>query len=135
MSDSEETDDAGATHGPIDSAKNVIESVLGLFEKRFELAATELQEEKYRLVDLLVRLAVVGVLGLMALIVMTILLIVLSWDTVARPYVIVGLALAYGISAWRCYVSLKRSVEDGPSPFSATVDELRKDREWFQRKS
>ena len=132
MSESEEP---RPSHGPIDSAKNVIESVLGLVEKRFELVAVEFQEEKYRLVDQLVRLAVVGVLGLMALFVGTIFVIVVTWDTAARLYVIFGLAVVYGMAAWRSFVSLKRAVEDAPKPFSATVEELRKDREWFQKKS
>lgn len=132
MSDSE---DPKPSHGPLESAKNVLESVLGLFEKRFELAAVELQEEKYRLIDQVVRLLIVAVLGLMALIVATIFLIDIAWDTGARHYVIVGLALVYGVSSWRGFVALRRSVEDSPPPFSATVDELRKDREWFQKKN
>ena len=132
MRDSEEPK---SSHGPLDSAKNVLESVLGLFEKRFELAAVELQEEKYRLIDQVVRLLIVAVLGLMALIVATIFLIDIAWDTGARHYVIVGLALVYGVSSWRGFVALRRSVEDSPPPFSATVDELRKDREWFQKKN
>jgi uncharacterized membrane protein YqjE len=94
-----------------------------------------LQEEKYRLIDQVVRLLIVAVLGLMALIVATIFLIDIAWDTGARHYVIVGLALVYGVSAWRGFVALRRSVENSPPPFSATVDELRKDREWFQKKS
>ncbi len=131
MSESEEP---RSSRGPLESARNVLESVLGLVEKRLELAAAELQEEKYRLVDQLVRLAVVGVLGLMSLFVTTIFVIVVTWETGARLYVIFGLAVAYGVAAWRGIVSLKRAVEESPDPFSATVEELRKDREWFQKK-
>ncbi len=130
-----EPEESGPSRGPLESAKNVIESVLGLVERRVELAAAELQEEKFRLVDHLFRLAVVGVLGLMAMFVATIFVIVVTWDTAARLYVIFALAAAYGVAAWRCYGSLKRAVEESPDPFSATVEELRKDREWFQKKN
>ena len=115
------------------SARNVMESVLGLFGKRFELAATELQEEKYRLIDQLFRAIMVGVLALMALMMISFLIIVVSWDTAARIYVIAGLALLYGIAGWRVFVTLRQKLEDSPKPFAATVDEIRKDAEWFQK--
>lgn len=132
MSESEEPNPTGS---PLSSAKSVLESVLGLVEKRFELAAVEFQEEKHRMVEQLVRLAVVGVLGLMSLFVASIFVIVVTWDTAARLYVIFGLAVAYGLATWRGFAALRRVVEESPDPFSATVEELRKDREWFQKKN
>lgn len=112
-----------------------MDSVLGLLGKRFELAAIELQEEKYRLVDQLFRVIVAGVLGLMSLIMASFFLIVICWDTGARYHVIAGLAVVYGVAAWRSFVVLKRKLEKGPTPFAATIDEMRKDREWFQKQS
>jgi uncharacterized membrane protein YqjE len=121
-------------HGPIGSAKILLESVVGLFSKRFELVTVELQEEKYRLIDQLLRGIAIGVLGLMSLMMLSFLIIVVCWDTAARLYVIMGLAVVYGLGAWRVYSKLKQRLETDTSPFSATVEELKKDAKWFQKR-
>jgi uncharacterized membrane protein YqjE len=131
---SDDAEDHSA-HGPVESARNVLESVVGLLSKRFELATVELQEEKYRAIDQLLRVVMIGVFGLMSLMMLSFLVVVLSWDTGARLYVILGLVVAYALAAWRVYVSLQRKLEQSPDPFSATVGELRKDAEWFRNKS
>lgn len=131
MSDEEEP----SRSGPVDAVRDVLQSFWGLLEKRFELAATEFQEQRHRLVRQLVWLAAIAVLGLMALFTGTCLVIALTWDTAARSWVIAALALAYAAGAGWCLFTLRRIMAQSPPPFSATIEEFRKDREWFQKKS
>jgi uncharacterized membrane protein YqjE len=131
MSESEESPQSS----PMDAARDAFQSFWSLVEKRLELAATEFQEQRHRFINQLVWIAVIVVLALMALFSGTILLITLTWDTPARVWVIGGLTLTYaGGAAW-CLSVLKRIVAQSPPPFAATLEEFRKDREWFQKKS
>jgi uncharacterized membrane protein YqjE len=132
MSDDSESQ---SSRGPVESARNILESVVGLLSKRFELATLELEEEKHRAIDQLLRVVLVAVFGLLSLMMLSFLIIVVCWDTAARLYVISGWVITYALAAWRVYLSLRRKLENGPTPFSATVDELRKDVEWFRKKS
>ena len=132
---SETEKNPSASHGPIESAKNILDSVIGLLEKRLELASVELQEEKYRLFDQLFRAIVAGVLILMALIMVSFLIVVLCWDTNARIYVIGGLAVFYTSGAGWMFSVLRKRLAESPTPFSSTIEEIRKDREWFQNRN
>ncbi len=131
MNDTEEP----ARAGPIDAARDALQSFWALLEKRLELAATELQEQRHRFINQLVWIAAIVVLALMALFTATILIIALTWDTAARNWVIAGLALAYAGGATWSALALRRFVAQSPPPFEATIEEFRKDREWFQKKS
>lgn len=131
MIDEEET----SRSGPIGAVRDVLQSFWLLLEKRFELAATEFQEQRHRLMSQLVWLAVITVLGLMALFTGTCLIIALVWDTAARDWVMAGLTIFYAGGTTWCLVTLKRIVEQNPPPFSATIEEFKKDREWFQKNS
>ena len=120
---------------PLDTARDALQSFWSLLEKRLELATTEFQEQRHRLINQVVWIAAIVVLALMALFTGTILIITLTWDTAARVWVIAALALAYaGGAAW-CVSVLKRIVAQSPPPFAATIEEFRKDREWFQKKN
>jgi uncharacterized membrane protein YqjE len=121
--------------GPMAAAREALQSFWTLLEKRLELAALEFQEQRYRWTNQIAWLAAVVVLGLMALFTLTILIIVLTWNTGARIWVIGFLVLAYGSGAAWCFLTLKRIVAQSPPPFAATIAEFKKDREWFQQKS
>lgn len=121
--------------GPIGAVRDVLESFWSLLEKRFELAATEFQEQRHRLMIQITWLGIIVVLGLMALFTGTFLIIALTWDTPARNWVITALTALYaGGTAW-CFFTLKKLMDQSPPPFSATIEEFKKDREWFQKKS
>lgn len=131
MSEDAETRGAGA----LASAREILHSIWGLLEKRLELATTELEEERHRLISLLVYIAVFALLGLLALFTGTLLVIALTWGTGARYWVIAGLTLAYGAGAAWGFTSLKRRLAQSPPPFAATLEEFKKDRAWFQEKN
>lgn len=131
MMDEEQT----SRSGPIGAVRDVLQSFWSLLEKRCELAATEFQEQRHRLTIQLTWLGVIVVLALMALFTGTILIIALTWETAARNWVIAALTALYtGGAAW-CLFTLKKLVAQSPPPFSATIEEFKKDREWFQKKS
>jgi uncharacterized membrane protein YqjE len=119
--------------GPMDGARDALKSFWSLLESRLELAAVEFQEQRNRLLVQFAWLAGGAVLGLMALFAGTFLLIALTWETAARNWVIAGLALAYSGGATWCLVRLKRMIAASPPPFASTIEEFRKDREWFRR--
>lgn len=129
MSEPDSTPPPGMT----DSARNAMDSALGLMQKRLELAALELEEEKQRLLDSLFRIVVIAVLSLMALFMASFFVVLLCWETPARLWSVVLLSLGYAAGAWRGFVVLKRRLENSPTPFAATIEEFKKDREWFQK--
>ena len=110
------------------SLRRLLDSALALVQNRFQVFTVELQEEKIRLVDLLLRAVVVVVLGFMTLIAATALLVVGLWDT-SPVAVLAVVTLAYGLTAAGIGYSLKQRLQRGPPPFAVTLAEFKKDRE------
>lgn len=131
MMDEEQT----SRSGPIGALRDVLQSFWSLLEKRCELAATEFQEQRHRLTIQLTWLGIIVVLALMALFTGTVLIIALTWETAARNWVIAALTALYAGGATWCLFTLKKLMDQSPPPFSATIEEFKKDREWFQKKS
>jgi uncharacterized membrane protein YqjE len=96
--------------------------------------AVELQEEKVRALDLLLRAAVVIVLSLLALVAGTATLVVALWET--SPVLVLGLVtLAYGLGAAILGLGIRKRLRQGPKPFAGTIEEFRKDRECFGKRN
>lgn len=114
--------------------RRLSDSVLALVQHRLELFAVELQLEKVRALDVLVRAAALVILGLLTLVAGTATLVVALWDT--SPVLVLALVtLCYGAGAAGVAFSLRRRLHAGPKPFSGTLEELRKDRACFGKKS
>jgi uncharacterized membrane protein YqjE len=112
------------------------DSVLALLGVRLELAALELQEEKVRLLDLLLRLAVCIVLGTLVLLSATALVVVI-FVRVFHYSPVITLAVitaVYGLAALALWWDLQRRVNTAPPPFADTLAELKKDSELFRDK-
>jgi uncharacterized membrane protein YqjE len=116
------------TGGWLDPLRRIGESLLGLIRSRFELFAVELQEEKLRLLNLLVWLGIAVTLGAAGLLVGVGALAIWLWNTTGYPGLI-ALALAALAVAAGVLSSLRRRIRTGPPPFAATVAEFRKDSE------
>lgn len=120
--------------GLFDSLRGLLDAALGLVQRRVELLALELQEEKTRALDLVVRAAALVVLGLLTLVAATATLVVALWST--SPVLVLSLVtLAYGLGAAGLALGLRRRLRDGPKPFAGTIEEFRKDRECFGKRS
>ncbi|MBK9137379.1 MAG: phage holin family protein [Verrucomicrobia bacterium] len=114
--------------------RRTVSAGLGLVQTRLELFAVELQQEKWRLVDLLLRTALIIILGILTLglVTATIVYVLWGWSPLGA---LLGLALVYGAATGLVAWSIQRSLKSGPKPFSGTLNELKKDRECLSDKT
>lgn len=124
-------DTAVQPRGVLASAKALVGTLIAIVATRVEILATELEEERLRLSSVAAWAACTLMFLALALIFLSVLVIVVFWDDhrilaascVTLVYLILG-----GISARQLMTRLSR-----PSPlFSATLEELRKDRAGLQ---
>lgn len=119
--------------GWLDSARSTADSLLGLVQNRFELAGVELQEEKIRLLNLLVWLAVAIALGTAGLLIGMGALALFLWDKAGYAGLI-GLALVALAGGAGILHTIHRRIHTARPPFAQTVAEFRKDRECLGRR-
>ncbi len=124
---------ADSSPGLFSSVKRLLNTALAGVENRIELFLVELREERSRVFEILLLGCAAGVLGFLALVTVTVTLVVIFWDS-ARVPVLVALSAGYSLATlgalWRLMVRLRNW-----SSFSATLDELKKDRACFEEKS
>lgn len=115
------------------SLRRLRDSFFALAQSRVELAALELQEEKLRLLDVLLRAAGFMALSILALLSATALLVVLFWEH--HPVLIIALiTAAYALGAVLLWLDLKKRLDSAPPPFADTLAEFKKDAETLQAK-
>lgn len=117
--------------GPAGSARLIAIRVLQLLTTRVELLAVELQEERRWLVSVLLLLAVsllAGLVGMLFLLGALVLALPADWRAAGAG----GLGFILAAAGVGILLRLRRRLRDRPSPFSATVAELKRDREWIQ---
>jgi len=103
-----------------------------LVEQRLRLLGAELQEEKWRAVEAIVWLALALGLGALALLVASLAVVLSVWpDPQARILALVALALLYGLGALGAFLRMRKRVMGEGMPFSDTVAEFQRDREWL----
>ncbi|MFR0688241.1 phage holin family protein [Enterobacterales bacterium AE_CKDN230030158-1A_HGKHYDSX7] len=103
-------------------------AVLGLLHGHVELLGIELQEQKTRTVQMLLMAGLALVFALLLLVALSVLVLILFWDSY-RLQAAIGLCLFYVGGSLLCAWRLHRLVSDESSPFSATLEELARDRE------
>ncbi len=122
--------DRAPSSGLRDSLGRLAEASFALFRTRAELAALEFAEQREHAKQRALLLAVAGVGFTMAWIAGCALIVAYFWDThrLMALIVIAAAHLAVGIGAlWRLDVRRRSD----PRPFSATLSELERDREWL----
>ena len=119
--------------GVFSAVRRLLNTALAGVENRIELFLVELREERFRVFDVLLLGCAGAMLGFMALLTVTVTLVVIFWDS-ARVQVLVALSTGYSLATigvfWRLKVVLRNW-----SSFSATLDELKKDRACLEEKS
>ena len=124
----EEGAPAGQAPGLLQSLRNLLATLVALLQTRLELLATEVEEERLRIGQVLLWSCVALVFLVLGAVMLTLFLVVLFWDT-HRVLVSGLLALSYlaiGVAAAR----MARSKAQARSRlFSASLAELGKDRE------
>lgn len=114
--------------GWLESLRRIGESLLALLRSRFELFTVEWQEEKLRLLNLLIWLGLAAAIGVAGVFVAMMALAFWLWATAGYAGLI-GLAAAALAVAFAILWSIRRKIQTGPTPFAHTVAEFRKDGE------
>lgn len=122
------SEDAGKASGLFASARRLSGSMLGLLQSRLELFALDLQEEKLRAGQLLLWLTLVIALLGAALLLAVGTLALFLWQTIGYAGLVGLTAVLFATVAW-VVMLIRRRILFGPSPFSASVAEFRKDME------
>ena len=120
--------------GLFDSLRRLGDSVLALAHRRLELASLELQEEKYRLIDLMLRAALLVVLGILTLVSATALVVVIFWER-SPVAALAIITVLYALATLMVARSLRATIITSPPPLSDTIAELKKDRECLRDKN
>lgn len=119
--------------GWLDSLRRIGESFLALLRSRFELFTVELQEEKLRLLRLLVWIGIAAAVGAAGILIGITALAFWLW-TVAGYAGLIGLAAVMLILALGILLVIRRNIQSSQPPFAQTAAELRKDGECLRSK-
>lgn len=114
----------------VDASKHFARSLFTTGENRLELLIVEVQEERERLLHSMLLALGVAAFGFLALLALNVAIVVLLWN-LSRVAVLLGLAGLYALAAIYFYRRLTRLLQDWKS-FSATLSQLRKDRECLE---
>jgi uncharacterized membrane protein YqjE len=109
-------------------------TLLDLLQTRVELFAVELEEEKHRLIAVLIWTAALIFFGMLAVILITF-AVVAACPAPARPWVLAGFCLLYVGLAVRAGFQLRKQLRHRPAPFAGSVGELKKDAKWLRSRT
>ncbi len=118
----------GKTSGILSAASSLLEGVLASAQNRIQILSIEIQEEKIRLIQLLIWMGAITFSGMMALTFASLTVIYFFWEN-ARLAALIGMTAFYAIGLGVLWWQLKRYLARQPKPFDATLAELEKDRE------
>jgi uncharacterized membrane protein YqjE len=109
------------------SLRSLGDGLLASVEDRLELFATELQEEKFRLIQTVIWICAAAFTGMMAVIFASITLVYVFWDS-ARIVVLCGFTALYAGALVGVVIAFRRFLARQPRPFEGTLREIREDR-------
>jgi uncharacterized membrane protein YqjE len=113
--------------GLLDSTRNLLDTALGLLQTRVELVATEIEEEKERLLGVVMFGAVAFVLLGLAVVFLAITLTVLLWDE-HRLLILTILSSVFLLGGTGAFIFAARNARPRERLFAATLAELKQDR-------
>ena len=118
--------DTGA--GIVQSLRNLAATLVALLRTRFELLATEIEEERIRLLQLLFWAAGALFFLCVGILLLTLLLVVVFWDSyrIAAIAVLAGVFLAVGVGM---AIGVRNRMYARSRIFSASLDELARDKD------
>ncbi|HXF67269.1 MAG TPA: phage holin family protein [Burkholderiales bacterium] len=114
--------------GILHSLRNLAATLVALLHTRLELLATELEEERLRLAQIVLWGCIAAAFLLLGAVMLTVFVVVLFWDTqrVLTTGLLAALYLALGIAA---AFAARARARRRSRLFSASLAELAKDRE------
>jgi uncharacterized membrane protein YqjE len=116
--------------GLLDPVWRLLDNVLGVAQNRVELFRVEAQEEKIRLVEMLLLTSLITVLATLSLVLGILVMAMMAWQhglLAALAFLSLGCAIGAGL-AWRALKSRLAT-----APFADFSGELRKDRQCIPR--
>jgi uncharacterized membrane protein YqjE len=111
----------------LSSLRRIGDSALALAQSRLQLFVLELQDEKLRLVNMLLWLSIGLALGGAGLFLGTVVLALYLWET-ARFAGLLMMTGAFLGAAALIFCRLRKRLRNGPMPFADTIAEFKKDR-------
>ncbi|SDF06426.1 phage holin family protein [Phytopseudomonas seleniipraecipitans] len=117
---------APPSRGP--SPRRLAGALLGLVHGHVALFSEEIREQQARTVALLILTGLCVLFGLLLIVGLSAALLILFWDSY-RFWVISLLCLFYALGLLGCAASLVQRMRTAPAPFSASLEELARDRE------
>jgi uncharacterized membrane protein YqjE len=106
-------------------------TLVALLRTHLELATVEFEEERKRIVTMLVLVMVATAFACFTLVALSVLVVVWLWDRYPLA-AISGVALVYALIAAGAVLALRRQRND--RPFAATLSELERDADALRRK-
>jgi uncharacterized membrane protein YqjE len=116
--------------GILESLRKLGRTGLVTLQNRLELFSVEVEEQKARLVRVLVLAGTAIFLGNTALLAVSATIVVLAGEQ-ARVAALVGLSVIYVVGATWAFLALRKELRSAPPPFQDTVSELKKDTDWL----
>jgi uncharacterized membrane protein YqjE len=104
---------------------------VAVLENRLQLFSVELEEQKARLVKVLVLAGAAIFLGNTALLTVSATIVVLA-GAEARVPVLIGLSVIYVVGAVWAFLALRTELRTAPPPFKDSISELKKDGDWLK---
>ncbi len=124
----------GKTSGLVAAASTFMEGLLALAQNRVQIFSIELQEEKLRLIKILVWLGAAVFAGMMTVAFVTITIVYAFWENARMP-ALIGVTVFYLVGFGAICLKLRHFVATQPKPFDATLSELEKDRACIRPKN
>jgi uncharacterized membrane protein YqjE len=122
------SDEAGRAVGVLDSLRRLAGTLIGAVQTRLELVATDIEEERAWIARMAILAALAGFCLALAINLAVLFLVVLFWD--ANRLLAIGvLAGVFAAFAVGLGIATRTAATRRPRLFSATLAELRKDRD------
>jgi uncharacterized membrane protein YqjE len=116
--------------GILESLRKLGHTGVAVVQNRIQLLSVELEEQKVRLVKLLLLAGATIFMANTALLAISVTIVVLAGER-GRVPVLLGLTLIYVSAAVWAFLMLRKEIKSAPPPFHDTVSELKKDGEWL----
>lgn len=108
-------------------------TLLSILRTRFELFLLEASEQKANVLAVLAMTFGALIFLTLALLVFTVTVAVYFWPTEDRYVALAVLAFVYFVIGVGLLVAVRSRLVNGPAPFAATIEELRRDMELVER--
>lgn len=113
--------------GLLGSLRSLGDGLLATVHDRIGLFSIELQQEKFRLIQVFFWISGILFAGIMAITFASLTLVYVFWES-ARVAVLLGMALLYAAAFVSAIVAFRRYLARQPQLLAATLHELREDR-------